>query len=109
MPFSAASRIVSRLLQATHSGGWGFWTGLGTTLRGGMVTNSPSTPPKGVSVMHRTATSSPSSQASRLRAGSIRKPPSSASEEDSPEPNSTRPPETRSSIAIRSAVRAGWL
>ena len=66
MPFSAASRMVSRRLQATHSGGWGFWTGLGTTLRGGMVTNRPSTPPKGVSVMQRMATSSPSSQASRL-------------------------------------------
>ncbi len=36
MPFSAASRMVSRRLHATHSGGWGFCTGLGTTLRGGI-------------------------------------------------------------------------
>ena len=41
MPFSAANRMVSRRLQATHSGGWGFCTGLGTTLRGGMVHERP--------------------------------------------------------------------
>ena len=67
MPFCAASRIVSRRLHATHSGGCGFCTGLGTTLRGGIETNSPSTPVNGVSVMHRIAISSPSSHASRLR------------------------------------------
>ena len=59
--------------------------------------------------MQRMATSSPSSHASRLHAGSILKPPSSASEDDSPDPNSTRPFDTRSSMATRSAVRAGWL
>ena len=42
MPFAAASRIVSRRLHATHSGGCGFCSGFGTTLRGGIVTNSPS-------------------------------------------------------------------
>ncbi len=109
MPFSAASRIVSRREQATHSGGCGFCTGLGTTLRGGIDTNLPSMPVKGVSVMHRTATSRPSSQASRLVTGSMLNPPSSASDDDSPEPNSTRPLDTRSSVATRSAVRAGWL
>ena len=40
---------------------------------------------------------------------STRKPPSSISEALSPEPNSTRPLESRSSAAIRSATRAGWL
>ncbi len=30
-------------------------------------------------------------------------------EDDSPVPNSTRPLETRSSVAMRSATRAGWL
>ena len=109
MPFSAASRMVSRRLHATHSGGCGFCTGLGTTLRGGICTNRPSTPPKGVSVMQRMATSRPSSHCSRLTTGSMPKPRSSASEDDSPEPKSTRPPETRSSMATRSAVRAGWL
>ena len=66
MPFSAASRIVSRRLHATHSGGCGFCTGLGTTLRGGIVTNLPSTPVNGVSIMQRTAISRPSSHCSRL-------------------------------------------
>ena len=37
MPLRAANWIVSRRLQATHSGGWGRWSGLGTTLRGGML------------------------------------------------------------------------
>ena len=100
---------MSRREQATHNGGWGFCTGLGTTLRGGIVTNLPSTPVNGSSVMHRTATSRPSSQASRLVTGSMPNPPSSASDDDSPDPNSTRPPDTRSSMATRSAVRAGWL
>ena len=36
MPSRAASLIVSRFEQATHSGGWGFCTGLGTTLRHGI-------------------------------------------------------------------------
>jgi hypothetical protein len=108
-PFSAASRIVSRREHATHSGGCGFCTGLGTTLRGGIVTYLPSTPVNGVSVRQRTAVSRPSSHASRLVTGSTWKPPSSASDDDSPEPNSTRPPDTRSSVATRSAVRAGWL
>ena len=109
MPFSAASRIVSRRLHATHSGGCGFCTGLGTTLRGGIVTNSPSTPVNGDSTMQRMAVCNPSSQASRLRIGSIWKPASSASLDDSPLPNSTRPLDTRSSIEMRSATRAGWL
>ena len=38
MPLRAASRIVSRRLQATHSGGCGRWIGYGITLRGGMRT-----------------------------------------------------------------------
>ena len=89
-------------------GGCGLCTGLGTTLRGGIVTKRPSTPPKGVSVMQRMATSSPSSQASRLVAGSMPKPPSSASDEDSP-PELDPAVGDRSSMAIRSAIRAGWL
>ncbi len=66
-------------------------------------------PVNGTSTMHRTAVSNPSSQASRLRSGSTWKPPSSASLEDSPLPNSTRPCDSRSSVAMRSATRAGWL
>ena len=59
--------------------------------------------------MQRSATRSPSSHIARLSAGSMRNPPSSASDDDSPVPKSTRPLETRSSIAMRSATRAGWL
>ena len=39
----------------------------------------------------------------------MRKPRSSARDDDSPEPNSTRPFDTRSNVAMRSAMRAGWL
>ncbi len=59
--------------------------------------------------MQRTATRRPSSHMARFSAGSIRKPPSSASEPASPVPNCARPPETRSKVAMRSAMRAGWL
>src|SRR4051812_9353951 len=50
-----------------------------------------------------------SSHCSRFVSRSTPKPPSSACELDSPVPSSTRPPETRSSVATRSATRAGWL
>ncbi len=36
MPLRAASLIVSRLEQATQTGGCGFCTGFGTTLRQGI-------------------------------------------------------------------------
>jgi hypothetical protein len=109
IPFCAARWMVSRRLHATQTGGCGFCTGLGTTLRGGMVTYGPAWPVNGVSVRHRSATRSPSSHIARFSSGSTRKPPSSASDEDSPEPKSARPFDTRSSIATRSATRAGWL
>ena len=44
MPSRAASLMVSRLEQATHSGGCGFCTGFGTTLRQGIEKYSPSKP-----------------------------------------------------------------
>ena len=47
MPFCAARWMVSRRLHATQTGGWGFWRGLGTTLRGGMVTKGPAWPVNG--------------------------------------------------------------
>ena len=100
---------MSRRLHATHTGGCGFCTGFGTTLRGGMVTYSPAWPVKGVSVRQRSATRRPSSHIARFCSGSMPNPPSSASDDDSPVPKSARPPDTRSSIATRSATRAGWL
>ena len=42
MPRRAASRIVSRRLHATHSGGCGFCLGFGTTERGGIEMKRPS-------------------------------------------------------------------
>ena len=110
MPFSAASRIVSRRLHATHSGGCGFCTGLGTTLRGGIV-----------HVLALDAGERRLGHAAdrdleplepllallqRVDRRSRRARPRC---DDSPLPNSTRPLETRSSMLTRSAVRAGWL
>ena len=109
MPFVAARWIVSRREHATQSGGCGFCSGLGTTLRGGMESPGPSWPANGSSTMRRVTTSSASVHSARLRARSTPNPPSSISELDSPVPNSTRPSEMRSSVAIRSATRAGWL
>ena len=100
---------MSRRLHATHTGGCGRWRGLGTTLRGGIVTYRPWWPVNGVSVRQRSATRRPSSHMSRFSSGSIMNPPSSASDDDSPLPKSARPSERRSRVAIRSAIRAGWL
>ena len=42
MPRSAASNSVPGVDTATHSGGCGFWYGLGSTARVGIEKNSPS-------------------------------------------------------------------
>ena len=60
---------MSRRLHATHTGGCGRCRGLGTTLRGGMVTYRPACPVKGASVMQRNATRSPSSHIARFCSG----------------------------------------
>ena len=110
MPFSAASRIVSRRLQATHSGGCGFCTGLGTTLRGGIVHElAVDAGERCLGHAADRGLRDPPATRRASRNGSMPKPPSSASLDDSPLPNSTRPSETRSSMLTRSAVRAGWL
>src|SRR5262249_10673539 len=44
-------------LQASHSGGWGFWRGLGITLRTGACTYLPLWPWNGSSTIIRTTTS----------------------------------------------------
>ena len=108
-PCSAARTMVSRREAATQSGGCGRWRGFGTTFRGGICTQRPSMPVKGSSVMQRITASRPSLHWSCFSARGMPKPPSSIVVVDSPEPNSTRPPETRSSVASRSAERAGWL
>ena len=53
--------------------------------------------------------STASCQAGRLSSTVTPKPPSSRMDDDSPVPKSTRPPDTRSRVAIRSATLAGWL
>ena len=109
IPHCAASRIVSRRLHATHSGGWGFCSGFGTTLRGGICSHLPSQPANGVSTIMRLTASMWSVHWSRFVSQSTPKPPSSAFDEASPVPRSTRPSDSRSSVATRSATRAVWL
>jgi hypothetical protein len=108
-PFSPAMVIVSCRVHATQSGGCGFWRGFGTTLRGGIETNSPEKPPNGSSAMQPIATFMPSIHISRFLPGSTQNPSSSLADEPSPVPSSTRPFDTRSRTATRSATRAGWL
>ena len=89
--------------------GAGCWRGLGTTLRGGIVTCSPGV--TGERRLGHAAQRDPQPLLPHrpLVGGLDPNPPSSASDDDSPVPNSTRPPESRSSVAIRSATRAGMV
>ena len=82
---------------------------MGTTFRGGMDSHGPSQPANGSSTIIRVAASMWSSHWSRLVARAMPKPSRSALAEDSPVPNSTRPPDTRSRVLIRSTTRAVWL
>ena len=68
MPSRAASLMVSRLEQATHSGGCGFWTGLGTMLRAGIEKYSPLKPGYGSMARMLAHCSTASRQAGRLSA-----------------------------------------
>ncbi len=67
-----------------------------------------SQPANGSSTNIRVIASIASSHMPRFSVRRTPNPPSSAADDDSPVPNSTRPPETMSSEAIRSATRAGW-
>ena len=110
MPCCAARWMVSRRLHATQTGGCGFWRGLGTTLRGGIVTYVPVMAGErrlGQAAQRDAQALLPHRRASA--SGSIMKPPSSASDDDSPLPKSARPPDRRSRVAIRSAMRAGMV
>src|SRR6478672_9259319 len=57
----------------------------------------------------RVMASKASSHWSRFSSRGMTNPPSSASDEDSPVPNSTRPSDTKSRVLTRSTTRAGWL
>ena len=102
--------MVSRLEQATHSGGCGFCTDFGTQVAAGhgeifaLVAGvgvhhqhvgglGDGLQPHGVALVGIDA------EAAELR----------RAEAPCPVPHSTRPLETRSSVAMRSATRAGWL
>ena len=72
MPSFAASLIVSRLLHATHSGGCGFCTGLGTTLRQGIEKYLPSKPGYGSITIMLAICSTASRHAARFSATGTR-------------------------------------
>ena len=107
MPSWAARWIVSRFEQATQIGGCGFCTGLGTTLRSG--NREVLALEAGVGVHHH--------HVGDLLDGLQPHGPSVGRVDSEPRqlgprgrlarPKSTRPLETRSSVAIRSATRAG--
>ena len=109
MPLRAATRIVSRFVQAIHMGGWGFCSGFGSTLRQGMEKCSPSKPGYGSRTIMLATCSAASRLMARFCLAGMPKPPSSRRVAPSPIPKSTRPFESRSSVASPSAVRAGWL
>ena len=108
MPQRPALAIVVMFEQATHSGGCGFCIGLGTTLRAGKSKNSPCHSQR-CSVKAGTSARTDSSHTSRLSRTRRPKGCSSTGPCPSPSPSSTRPPESRSSVATRSATRMGWL
>ena len=106
MPRSAAWMAVSGLETATHIGGWGFWTGLGSTARSGIEKYLPCQPE--ISLVHMLGMARiTSSHMSLVSSGSTWKPPSSVQVAARPVPNSRRPLEMMSSAAARSATRAG--
>ena len=107
MPRRPAISIVSICEHATQSGGCGFWRGLGSTLRRG---NSKCVPLysqasfQNMGSTQRTASSQTSRLSRKRRSNGC----SSVMLEPSPIPSSTRPLLIRSSVATRSATRAGW-
>ena len=107
-PRSPAWIAVSGLLTATHIGGWGFWRGFGSTLRGGTLKYLPSQ--EKYSSFHIFGiASTASAHMSLVSSGSQLKPPSSFQVWERPVPNSRRPLLIRSIAAAVSAVRTGWL
>jgi hypothetical protein len=92
--------IVSRLEHATHIGGCGFCTGFGTTLRHGIEKNSPWKPGYGSIASMLAHCSRPRATWPRFfdRVDAVAL--ELARDADSPVPQSTRPFETRSSVAI---------
>ena len=105
----AARWIVSRRVQATHTGGGGRWIGFGTTLRGGMRHVFADVAGEGCLGHAPQRDADALLPHGALVAGSTPNASSSTAADPSPVPNSTRPSDTRSRAAMRSATRAGWL
>src|SRR6266576_3974736 len=94
---------------ATHNGGWGWVYGFGRMLRGGIEKNRPSNE-YDVDRHILGSSTMTSSNISLVSSGSgIPKPCCSVVDEPRPIPNSNRPSERWSSMATRSATRAGGL
>ena len=107
-PFRPAISWLAGLVEAIHRGGCGFWSGFGSTRRGGTRKCVPSQ--ENTSVVHApTITSRASSHMPRVSWGSMPKPSSSSRVAERPVPNSRRPSHTQSSRAAISAARIGWL
>src|SRR5262245_28544964 len=107
-PRRPAFSNVDGLPHATQIGGCGFEYGFGSTLRGGIEKCVPSYE-YGVVFHIRRISGSASSYIERVVSPSgMRKPLNSVVDDPRPVPNSKRPSERWSSIATRSAVRAGW-
>src|SRR5207253_10623858 len=98
----------SGLEQAAKIGGCGCCTGFGITCVGGTLKNLPEN--SKTSLDHiRGIISSASSHCACSSAGLVSNASCSTSDDDLPVPQLTRPPERMSRVAIRSAIRSGWL
>src|SRR6185436_10848765 len=107
-PRRPAFSNVDGLPHATQMGGCGFDHGFGSTFRGGMVKCLPSYA-YGVSFHIRRISGSASSYIDRVVSPSgMQKPLNSVVDDPRPVPNSKRPSDRWSSMATRSATRAGW-
>src|SRR5262244_1490468 len=108
-PSSPASMKVGGLEHATHIGGCGLEYGLGSTFRSGIRKYWPWNA-YGSSRHMRGICSRDSRHMGLVSAADgIANPPHSADDEPRPVPNSTRPSERWSIVAMRSATLAGWL
>ena len=108
IPRRPAFSNVAGLPHASHSGGCGTVQGRGRTVRDGIEKPGPSWE-YGASVSIRTTSGSASSNRSRVSSGpGMPKPRYSVLDEPRPVPSSKRPRLRWSSIATRSATRAGW-
>ena len=94
---------------ATHMGGWGFFQGLGSTLRGGMEKAVPWWLYSSGPHIFTNSVMTSSQTALVESVPGMPKPVTSLLPAPRPVPNSKRPSLRWSSMATRSATRTGWL